>query len=42
MDTIALTMREQQRVAVAECVFRWELTMTEAALALGVSERQSF
>jgi transposase len=42
MDTIALTMREQQRVAVIERVFRGELTMAEAALVLGVSERQSF
>jgi len=31
MDTIALTMREQQRVAVIERVFRGELTMAEAA-----------
>ncbi len=42
MDTIALTMRAQQRVAVIERVFRRELTMGEAALVLGVSERQSF
>ena len=42
MDTIALTMKEQQRVAVIERVFRGELTMAEAALVLGVSERQSF
>jgi len=42
MDTIALTMREQQRVAVIERVFRGELTMGEAAMVLGVSERQSF
>jgi len=42
MDTIALTMREQQRVAVVERVFRGELTMAEAAMVLGVSERQSF
>lgn len=42
MDTIALTMREQQRVAVIERVFRGELTMAEAAMVLGVSERQSF
>ena len=42
MDTIALTMKEQQRVAVIERVFRRELTMAEAAMVLGVSERQSF
>lgn len=42
MDTIALTMREQQRVTVIQRVFRGELTMAEAAMVLGVSERQSF
>ena len=42
MDTIALTMKEQQRVAVIERVFRRELTMAEAAMVLGVSERQSY
>src|SRR5574337_681644 len=42
MDTIALTMREQQRVAVIERVFQGELTMAEAAMVLGISERQSF
>lgn len=42
MDTIVLTMKEQQRVAVIERVFRGELTMAEAAMVLGVSERQSF
>ena len=42
MDTIALTMKEQQRVAVIERVFRRELTMAEAAMGLGVSERHSF
>ncbi|MGH7411798.1 MAG: ISNCY family transposase [Candidatus Methylomirabilis sp.] len=42
MDTIALTMREQQRVTVIERVFRRELTMAEAAMVLGISERQSF
>lgn len=41
MNTIALTMREQQRVTVIQRVFRGELTM-EAAMVLGVSERQSF
>src|SRR5574337_1760184 len=42
MDTMVLTMKEQQRVAVIERVFRGELTMAEAAMVLGVSERQSF
>lgn len=42
MHTIALTMKAQQRVAVIERVFRGELTMAEAAMVLGVSERQSF
>lgn len=42
MNTIALTMREQQRVTVIQRVFRGELTMAEAAMVLGVSERQSF
>ena len=37
MDTIALTMKERQRVAVIERVFRGELTMAEAAMVLGVS-----
>src|SRR5574337_688614 len=42
MNTIALTMREQQRVTGIQRVFRGELTMAEAAMVLGVSERQSF
>ena len=42
MDTITLTMKERQRVAVIERVFRAELTMAEAAMVLGVSKRQSF
>ena len=41
MDTIALTMEEQQRVAVIQRVFRRELTMAEAAMVLGVSEGHS-
>jgi len=40
--TIVLTMEEQKRVAVIERVFRRELTMGEAALVLGVSERHSY
>ena len=42
METITLTMKEQQRVAVIERVFQGELTMAEAAMVLGISERQSF
>jgi len=32
METITLTMKEQQRVAVIERVFQGELTMAEAAM----------
>ena len=42
MDTIALTMRERQRVSVMQCGSRGELTMAEAAMVFGVAERQSF
>lgn len=42
MEIITLTMKEQQRVAVIERVFQGELTMAEAAMVLGISERQSF
>lgn len=35
-------MKEQKRVEVIERVFRGELTMVEAALVLGVSERHSY
>ena len=41
MDTITLTMEEQQRVAVIQRVFRRELTIAEAAVILGVSEGHS-
>ncbi len=37
-----LTMKEEKRIAVIQRVFRGELTMVEAALVLGVSERHSF
>jgi transposase len=37
-----LTMKEEKRIAVIQRVFRGELTMVEAALVLGVSERQGF
>src|SRR2546425_1274451 len=40
--TITLTMEEQKRVAVIQRVFRGEMTMGEAAMGLGVSERQTF
>jgi transposase len=37
-----LTMKEEKRLEVIQRVFRGELTMVEAALVLGVSERHSF
>jgi hypothetical protein len=40
--TIVLTMKEQKRVEVIQRVFRRELTMAEAAMVLGVCERQSY
>lgn len=40
--TIVLTMEEQKRVEVIQRVFRGEMTMAEAALVLGVTERHSF
>lgn len=40
--TIVLTMAEQKRVEVIQRVFRAEVTMAEAAMVLGVSERHSF
>ncbi len=40
--TIVLTMAEQKRVEVIQRVFRGELTMGEAAMVLGVTERHSF
>lgn len=41
-NTIVLTMKEQKRVGVIQRVFRREMTMAEAALVLGVTERQSY
>jgi transposase len=41
-NTIVLTMKEQRRVEVIQRVFRKEMTMTEAALVLGVTERHSY
>ncbi len=40
--TIVLTMADQKRVEVIQRVFRGEVTMAEAAMVLGVSERHSF
>ena len=40
--TRTMTMEEQKRVTVIEKVFRAELTMGEASLVLGVSERQCY
>lgn len=40
--TIVLTMREQKRVEVIQRVFRGEMTMAEAAMVLGVTERHSY
>jgi transposase len=42
MENITLTMEEQKRVAVIQEVFRADLTMREASLMLGVSERQCY
>ncbi len=41
-NTIVLTMAELKRVEVIQRVFRGEVTMAEAAMVLGVSERHSF
>ncbi len=40
--TIVLTMEEQKRVEVIQRVFRGVMTMVEAAMVLGVTERHSF
>src|SRR5437899_2214091 len=40
--TIALTMKEQKRVEIIQRVFRRELRMAEAALVLGVTERNAY
>src|SRR2546426_6868656 len=40
--TIALTMKEQKRVEIIQRVFRRELRMAEAALVLGVTERDAY
>ena len=37
-----LTMKEEKRLEVIQRVFRGELTVVEAALVLGVSERQCY
>ncbi len=36
-----LTMKEEKRVEVIQRVFRGELTVVEAAMVVGVSERHS-
>ena len=38
-NNIVLTMKEQKRIEIIERVFRKEITMVEAAMVLGVSER---
>jgi len=40
--TIVLTMEKQKRVAVIQRVFRGEMTIAEAAMVLGVTERHSY
>ncbi len=37
-----LTMREEKRLKIVERIYRGELTVVEAALVLGVSERQCY
>jgi transposase len=37
-----LTMKEEKRVEVIQRVFRGELTVVEAAMVVGVSERQCY
>ena len=37
-----LTMKEEKRLEVVQRVFRGELTVAQAALVLGVSERQCY
>jgi transposase len=39
---ITLTMKDEKRLDVIERVFRGELTVIQAALVLGVSERQCY
>src|SRR5215470_257140 len=39
---MTLTMKEEKRLEVVQRVFRGELTVVEAALVLGVSERQCY
>lgn len=41
-NTIVLTMEEQKRIEIIQRVFRGELVMAEAALVLGVSQRQGY
>ena len=37
-----LTMRDEKRIKIIQKVFRGEVTVTQAALVLGVSERQCY
>jgi transposase-like protein len=37
-----LTMKDEKRIEVIQRVFRGELTVREAAMIVGVSERQSY
>src|SRR5215468_5892964 len=37
-----LTMKEEKRLAVIQSVFRGELTVVEAGMVIGVSERQCY
>jgi len=37
-----LTMKDEKRLEIIQRVFRGELTMAEAGLVLGVSERQCY
>ena len=39
---ITLTMRQQKRIEIIERVLRKDLTVVEAAMVLGVSERQCY
>lgn len=42
MEEITLTIKEQKRIDVMGKVFRGELNMAEAAMVLGISERQAY
>lgn len=42
MEEIMLTIKEQKRMDAMGKIFRWELNMAEAAMVLGISERQAY